>query len=96
MDLANDYTISSDPAQFDREALHHWISDLSYWAQGRARETTDAACESSLLLGAYLKSGEMIGCARVVTDGVTFAWLCDVFVDDSHRGRGVGTRLIEA
>ncbi len=57
MDLADAYDISSDPDRFDREVFHRWIPDLSYWARGRARETTDAACESSLLLGAYLSQG---------------------------------------
>jgi len=55
--LADAYDISSDPDRFDREVFHRWIPDLSYWARGRARETTDAACESSLLLGAYLSQG---------------------------------------
>ena len=96
MTLEDEYEVSSDPARFDREAFHRWISELSYWARGRARETTEAACESSLLFGAYRSSGGMIGCARVVTDGVTFAWLCDVFVDEEHRGRGLGRRLMEA
>lgn len=93
--MEGEYEVSSDPARFDRDVFHHWISDLSYWALGRARETTDKACESSLVFGAYLGSGEMIGCARVVTDRVTFAWLCDVFVDEHDRGGGVGRSLLE-
>jgi GNAT superfamily N-acetyltransferase len=31
----------------------------------------------------------------VVTDYATFAWLCDVFVLDEHRGTGIGKRLVE-
>jgi len=31
--------------------------------------------------------------ARVVTDGVTFAWLSDVFVATEARGQGVGKML---
>ena len=34
--------------------------------------------------------------ARVVTDHATFAWLCDVYVDRDHRGRGLGKRLVAA
>ena len=37
-----------------------------------------------------------MGIARVVTDGATFGWVCDVFVDEAERGRGLGGRLIEA
>jgi GNAT superfamily N-acetyltransferase len=38
----------------------------------------------------------MVGSARVVTDGATFAWLCDVFVLDDHRGFGLGKALVAA
>ncbi len=37
-----------------------------------------------------------VGFARVVTDYATFCWLCDVFVDVAHRGKGAGTFLVEA
>jgi GNAT superfamily N-acetyltransferase len=30
-----------------------------------------------------------------VTDGATFGWLCDVFVDDSCRGQGLGTFIVK-
>lgn len=30
-----------------------------------------------------------------MTDGVTFAWLCDVFVDGAVRGQGVGRLIVE-
>ena len=32
----------------------------------------------------------------VVTDEATFAWICDVFVDEAVRGRGVGKQLMAA
>ena len=35
------------------------------------------------------------GFSRVVTDGATFAWLCDVFVLPAYRGRGLATWLID-
>ena len=34
--------------------------------------------------------------ARVVTDRATFAWICDVFVDEHHRGQGLGTWLVKS
>jgi GNAT superfamily N-acetyltransferase len=39
---------------------------------------------------------EQVGFARAVTDGTTFAWICDVFVDPAHRGHGLGTWLIDS
>jgi GNAT superfamily N-acetyltransferase len=94
--MGNEYEVSTDTTRFDRDRYHHWMSDLAYWAKGRARATSEAACDASLLFGAYRVGGEMVGCARVVTDGVTFAWLCDVFVEEGHRGRGLGKALMDA
>jgi GNAT superfamily N-acetyltransferase len=90
------YEVSSDAQRFDRDRFHTWISGHSYWARGRTRDVTERACDASLLWGAFAGGGEMVGAARVVSDGVTFAWLCDVFVDEAHRGRGIGRMLIEA
>ena len=86
---------SDDPSELDRDRIHRWIAEQSYWAAGRARETQDAAIDGSCTFGAYdAETGEQLGFARVVTDRATFAWLCDVFVDDAARGGGVGTQLV--
>ncbi len=86
---------SADPARVDRARVHRWLSEESYWAQGRTREAQDAAIDGSRVYGVYDgESGEQLAFARVVTDTVTFAWLCDVFVDEAARGRGVGKLLV--
>ncbi|MGR0220825.1 GNAT family N-acetyltransferase [Agromyces sp. ZXT2-6] len=86
---------SSDPADLDRERVHRWLSEHAYWALGRTREAQDAAIAGSRNYGAYdEQTGEQLGYARVVTDAVTFAWLCDVIVDPGARGRGVGVGLV--
>jgi GNAT superfamily N-acetyltransferase len=77
--------------------VHSWLSQDSYWAQGRSRETQDAAIDASRNYGVHdEETGEQVAYARVVTDGVTFAWLCDVFVPPEVRGRGVGKMLVAA
>ncbi len=38
---------------------------------------------------------KQIGFARVVTDYATFAYLCDVFVIEEYRGRGLSKWLME-
>jgi GNAT superfamily N-acetyltransferase len=89
------YRFSSNTADVDREAVHRWLSDHSYWASGRPRLTQDAAIDGSRNFGMYdSESGRQVAYARVVTDGATFAWLCDVFVHPDVRSRGIGVTLI--
>ena len=92
----NGYLISTDPDLLDLDVIHRWISEESYWAPGRSRQTVAASVQASLNFGVYADDGEMVGAARVVTDFATFGWLCDVFVIDEHRGRGLGKALMAA
>lgn len=88
------YTISTDPGRLDLDAIHGYLSGESYWAQGRPRDVMQRALEHSLCFGVYA-GDEQVGLARVVTDYATFAWLCDVFILEAHRGKGLGKWLIE-
>ncbi|MFD4034219.1 GNAT family N-acetyltransferase [Streptomyces sp. NPDC058637] len=89
------YEISDDPSRLDHARIHHWLSTDAYWALGRTREHQDRAISGSLNFGAYDRAtGEQLAYARVVTDHASFAWLCDVYVDRSARGLGLGTRLV--
>jgi GNAT superfamily N-acetyltransferase len=91
------YGTSAQTARVDRARVHAWLSQESYWARGRSRETQDAAIDGSRNYGVYDEdTGEQVAYARVVTDGVTFAWLCDVFVASEVRGQGVGKMLVAA
>ncbi|WP_328870124.1 GNAT family N-acetyltransferase [Streptomyces sp. NBC_00287] len=93
--LAEGYEISADPARIDVERVHRWLSTDAYWALERPREKQDRAIEGSLNFGVYeVVSGEQVAYARVVTDRATFAWLCDVYVDPSVRGKGIGSALV--
>jgi GNAT superfamily N-acetyltransferase len=90
-----DYRLSSNVADLDRTRVHQWISQESYWASGRSRARQDAAIDGSINFGIYdTETGVQVAYARAVSDEVTFAWLCDVFVDDQVRGRGVGALLV--
>jgi len=59
-------------------------------------ETVVRSIEHSLCFGLYEEDGGQVGFARVVTDRSTFAWLCDVFIVESHRGRGLGKWLVRS
>ncbi len=86
--------ISTDKSRLDIPLIHAWLSRASYWAQGRSLETVQRSLEHSLCFGVY-EGNRQVGFARVVTDYATFAWLCDVFVLDSHRKSGLGKWLVE-
>ena len=88
-----EYSISTDPARLDRELIHRFLSEESYWAKGRSREVTERAIRGSFPFGVYL-GDEQVGFARVVTDRATFAWLADVYIEAPHRGHGLGKRLV--
>ncbi|MEV5313777.1 GNAT family N-acetyltransferase [Streptomyces sp. NPDC052610] len=95
--LPDGYEISTDPERVDADRVHRWLSTDAYWALGRPREKQDRAIAGSLNFGVYdTASGEQVAYARIITDRATFAWLCDVYVDPSVRGKGVGTALVGA
>jgi len=89
-----DYLISTDPACLDLALIHDFISNQSYWGQGRRIETVQRALSNSLNFGIY-DDDQQVGFARVVTDYCTFAWLADVFVLENHRGKGLSKWLME-
>jgi GNAT superfamily N-acetyltransferase len=94
--MTNDLTFSSDTSTIDVERVHRWLSEESYWAMGRTREVHDAAMAGSRNYGVFdADSGRQLAYARAITDGATFAWIADVFVDPDARGRGVGKRIVD-
>ena len=89
----NGYTISTDPARLDVDAIFGYLS-RSYWANQRNKETVEKSLQHSLNFGMYLGE-QQVGLARVITDLATFAYLCDVYVLEEHRGDGLGKWLID-
>lgn len=88
------FVVSTDPARLDVGLVHTYLSQHSYWAQGRPLAVVQTSLEHSLCFGLYA-GDQQVGLARVVTDYATFGWLCDVFVLESYRGRGLGKWLVE-
>jgi GNAT superfamily N-acetyltransferase len=89
----DDYTISTDLRRMDVDAIHAYLTQ-SYWAEGVPRAIVERALRASLAFGLFHRRSQ-VGLARVVTDCATFAYLCDVYVLEAHRGRGLGTWLME-
>lgn len=91
-----DYELDDDPARIQRDAVWAWLSTQAYWGRWRTREQVDSQLDSAWrVVGAYHRpTGEQVGFARAVSDGIGFAYLADVFVLEAHRGHGLGKRLV--
>jgi GNAT superfamily N-acetyltransferase len=87
--------ISTDRDRIDRDLVHRFLSEDSYWARTRTREENDRIIDASLCFGAY-EGGRQIGHARVISDTASFAYLGDVFVVPEARGRGIAKALLTA
>jgi GNAT superfamily N-acetyltransferase len=94
--VSDHFEIRTSLADMDLDLVHQWLSTDAYWSMGRSREAVGTAAEHSLNLGVFTGDGRQVAYARVVTDHANFAWLCDVYVDRDHRGRGLGKRLVAA
>ena len=91
--LHGEYRIDEDVSQIDWERVHSWLSS-SYWSPGISREWVErAARHSALVLGVY-SNREQVGYLRVVSDTVRIAYLCDVWIDLDHRGKGLGRAMV--
>jgi GNAT superfamily N-acetyltransferase len=94
--IRNGIEFDLDPYRVDIEAVHDYLSEVSYWAKGRSRESVERSiANSAAVIGAY-HHGEQIGFARTVSDGVAIAYLADLYVLPEYQGRGIGAELIAA
>ncbi len=89
------FIVSSDRAAMDDGVIHHYLSEVSYWARGVSRDTVVKSLDNSLCFGGFV-GGQQVAFARVVSDRTTFAYLCDVFVLEGHQGQGYSKRVMEA
>ncbi|MDB4868337.1 MAG: GCN5-related N-acetyltransferase [Cohnella sp.] len=90
-----DYQISDDKKKLDLDVVHGLLK-RSYWADKRSRETLIRAVENSRCFGVYDANGRQVAFARVITDNSTMFYLCDVIVDESYRGSGIGKTMVES
>src|SRR5438094_7259797 len=90
-----DFLVSTDPARLDLDVIHDFLTNQSYWVKGIPREIVARSIEHALCFGIYDGGGAQVGFARVVSDFATVAYIGDVFVLESHQGRGLGKWLME-
>jgi GNAT superfamily N-acetyltransferase len=94
--LPDGFEIDDDPARLDVASIHRYLSEESYWAAGRTRAEVEASIEGSARVVGLYRDGRQLGFARVISDGVTRAYLADVYVLPEARGRGLGVELVRA
>lgn len=90
------FVLDTDPARLDLDTVERWLAQESYWATGRERAVIERSLAGSTVYGVYAPDGTQVGLLRVVTDGATFAWLCDVFIEGAYRGQGLAQWAVAA
>lgn len=88
------FKISTDQTLLDFETIYQYLAKASYWAKGIPVDTLKKAISNSLCFGVYERD-KQIGFARIVTDRATFAYLCDVFILENYRGKGLSKWLVQ-
>jgi GNAT superfamily N-acetyltransferase len=89
-----EFLISTSRERIDLNVVHGFLSNC-YWAKGIPREVVARSIEHALCFGIYDGQGAQVGFARVISDFATIAYIGDVFVLATHRGRGLGKWLME-
>lgn len=73
--------------------MHAYLR-CAYWSQDIPLEVLERAVQGSLCIGAYDAAGAQVAFARFISDFATFCYVCDVYVLDAHRRRGVARELL--
>ena len=87
------YTITDDPGRLDLKAMHAYLR-RAYWSEEIPIEVVQRAARSSLCIGAYDAAGAQVGLTRLISDYATFCYVCDVYVLEEHRGRGLSKAMM--
>jgi GNAT superfamily N-acetyltransferase len=93
-DLGDEYELDDDRERIDRNAVHRYLSDESYWAAGRPREVSDELVDTAYRVVGLYHGDEQVGFSRAISDGYVQSYLADVYVLEEHRGRGLGLELV--
>jgi GNAT superfamily N-acetyltransferase len=89
-----EFAISTDRGRLNLDMIHGFLTNC-YWARGIPREVVARSIAGALCFGIYDENGAQVGFARVISDFATIAYIGDVFVLETHRGRGLGKWLMQ-
>lgn len=93
-EVGDGLVLDDDPARIDVDAVHDYLANESYWAQGRPRHVVQRLVENANRVVGLYDGERQVGFARAFTDGATLVYLADVYVLEEYRGRGLGVELI--
>jgi len=88
------YLFSTNKEKVQAEVVHQFLDNESYWAKGVPYETVLRSIKYSLSIGIYDEGGAQVGFGRMITDRATFAYLADIFVINTHRGKGLSKEMM--
>jgi GNAT superfamily N-acetyltransferase len=86
--------LTDDVERMHVPTIHGWLSNEAYWSLGRSVEAVSESLRHSRVYGVF-RDGRQIAFARVITDDVSFAYLCDVFVESIHRRESLGSWVLD-
>jgi GNAT superfamily N-acetyltransferase len=90
------FYISTRKEDLQIDVIHEFLSQEAYWCKNIALETVQRSIENSLTFGVYeIATDKQVGYAKIITDFATIAYLGDVFIVESHRGKGLSKWLLE-
>jgi GNAT superfamily N-acetyltransferase len=89
------YRLSFAAEDIDSVAAHAFLT-RAYWCEGIPLATVQRAIDHSLCIALHAQGRGQVGFARVVTDRTTFAYLCDVYVLEDHRGQGLADWMVQS
>lgn len=89
------FYVSTDKSKLNLNFIHDYLSNRSYWAQGRTMDVVKKTVDNSLCFGVFNEEDQQVGFARIVTDYAILAWVMDVFITEDYRGQGLGKLLMK-
>ena len=89
-----DFILSADKKKLNLQYIYNLLCIPSRYSTGLPPERLPMVIQNSVCFS-VLYQGKQVGFSRVITDFTEFASLWDVFVDESHRRKGIGRELMK-
>lgn len=79
----------------DFQAIHQ-LNEQEGWGNLVAKhQQTKAAWQGSNLAVVAEQDGQLVGCLRALTDGAVTLYVCELIIEKSRRGTGIGGKLMQ-